>query len=82
MLTDRITPGSEVITNSLTFCATANAIIHSNAKPIFGDVEKDSMNIDPEKIEEAITSGTKAIMPVHLAGRPCNMDAIVDIAEI
>jgi len=76
-----IGPGDEVITTPLTFCATANTIIYSGAKPVFVDVEKDTMNIDPALIKKAITSRTKAIMPVHLAGRPCNMDAIMDIAK-
>ncbi len=81
MLVAGIGPGDEVITTPLTFCATANAIIHVGAKPVFVDVEKDTMNIDPERIEEAITSKTKAVLPVHLAGRPCNMAAIPDIAR-
>jgi dTDP-4-amino-4,6-dideoxygalactose transaminase len=81
MLVSGIGPGDEVITTPLTFCASANAIIHANAKPVFVDVEKISMNIDPERIEEAVSPRTKAIMPVHLAGRPCNMDAILDIAH-
>jgi dTDP-4-amino-4,6-dideoxygalactose transaminase len=58
----------------LTFCSTANAIIHTGATPVFVDV-------DPAKIEEAITQRTRAIIPVHLAGRPCNMEAIMDIAK-
>jgi dTDP-4-amino-4,6-dideoxygalactose transaminase len=73
--------GDEVITTPLTFCSTANAIIHTGATPVFVDVEKETMNIDPEKIEEAITPRTRAIIPVHFAGRPCNMDAIMDIAH-
>ncbi len=81
MLIAGIGHGDEVITTPLTFCASANAIIHANAKPVFVDVEKDSINIDPEKIEEAFTSRTKAIVPVHLAGRPCNMDAILEIGK-
>jgi dTDP-4-amino-4,6-dideoxygalactose transaminase len=81
MLVSGIRQGDEVITTPLTFCSTANAIIHTGATPVFVDVEKDTMNIDPEKIEEAITPRTKAIIPVHLAGRPCDMDAITDIAQ-
>jgi len=76
-----IGPGDEVITTPLTFCATVNTIIHSGAKPVFVDVDKKTMNIDAAKIEKAITKKTKAIMPVHLAGRPCEMDAIMKIAE-
>jgi dTDP-4-amino-4,6-dideoxygalactose transaminase len=80
MLVSGIGPGDEVITSPLTFCATANAVIHAGATPVFVDVEKSTMNIDPERIEKAVTARTKAIVPVHLAGRPCNMDAIQDIA--
>ena len=71
----------EVITTPLTFCATANAIVHSGATPVFVDIDPDTMNIDPAKIEKAITSKTKAIIPVHFAGRPCNMDKIMAIAK-
>jgi len=81
MLVSGIGNGDEVITTPLTFCSTANAIIHTGATPIFVDVEKETMNIDPVRIEEAITPRTKAIIPVHIAGRPCNMDAIMDIAK-
>jgi dTDP-4-amino-4,6-dideoxygalactose transaminase len=81
MLVAGIGPGDEVITTPLTFCATANAVIHAGAKPVFVDVEKNTMNIDPEKIEDAITPQTKAIVPVHFAGRPCNMDRIGEIAK-
>ena len=73
--------GDEVITTPLTFCATANAIIHSGANPVFVDVDLKTMNIDETKIEKAITEKTKAIMPVHLAGRPCEMDKIMDMAK-
>jgi dTDP-4-amino-4,6-dideoxygalactose transaminase len=71
----------EVITTALTFCSTINAIIHAKAKPVLVDVEADSMNIDPDKIREAITPRTRAILPVHLAGRPCKMDVICNIAN-
>jgi dTDP-4-amino-4,6-dideoxygalactose transaminase len=81
MLVTGVRQGDEVITTPLTFCSTANAIIHTGATPVFVDVEKESMNIDPAKIEEAITPRTRAIIPVHLAGRPCDMDAIMDIAR-
>lgn len=76
-----IRTGDEVITTPLTFASTANAIVHTGATPIFVDVEKETMNIDPEKIERAITPRTRAIIPVHIAGRPCNMNAIMDIAK-
>lgn len=73
--------GDEVITTPLTFCATSNAIIHAKATPVFVDVNRKTMNIDENKIEKAITEKTKAIMPVHLAGRPCEMDKIMAIAK-
>ncbi len=81
MIVSGIGPGDEVITTPFTFCATANTIIHVGAKPVFVDVKKDTMNINPDLIEKAITEKTKAIVPVHFAGRPCNMDAIMDIAK-
>jgi len=76
-----IKQGDEVITTPLTFSATANVIVHQNAKPIFVDINKETLNIDPEKIQEKITEKTKAILPVHMAGRPCEMDEIMRIAE-
>jgi dTDP-4-amino-4,6-dideoxygalactose transaminase len=72
--------GDEVITTPFSFFATAESISSVGAKPIFVDIEADSFNIDPTKIEAAITSKTKAIMPVHLYGRAANMTAIIDIA--
>ena len=68
--------GDEVITPPNSFVASAATIIHLGAKPVFVDV-KDDQNIDENKIEEKITKKTKAIMPVHLTGRMCNMDAIL-----
>ncbi|MFH1429282.1 MAG: DegT/DnrJ/EryC1/StrS family aminotransferase [Candidatus Margulisiibacteriota bacterium] len=73
--------GSEVITTAMTFCATANAIIHAGCRPVLVDCEKGSMNISPAAIEKAITKNTRAIVPVHFAGYPCNMDAINMIAH-
>ncbi len=81
MVVTGIRQGDEVITSPLTFCATANAIVHTGATPVFVDVQRDTMNIDPQKLEEAITPRTRAIIPVHFAGRPCDMDAIMDIAK-
>jgi len=72
---------AEVITTPLTFCATVNAIIHAGATPVLADVDPASMNIDPAEIERRITPRTRAIVPVHFAGRPCDMDAIMDIAQ-
>ena len=73
--------GDEVITTAMTFCATVNAIIHSGATPVLADINADTLNIDPKSIEEKITPRTRAIIPVHFAGRPCDMDAIMAIAE-
>ena len=74
-------PGDEVITSPITFPATANVIVHQGAKPVFVDVEERTLNLNPAKIEEKITLRTKAIIPVHFAGHPCRMDAILDLAE-
>ena len=76
-----IGPGDEVITTPLTFCATINAIIHAGAKPVLADVDPVTMNIDPEKVLAKITPNTKAILLVHFAGRPCDMDALCEIAS-
>lgn len=73
--------GDEVITTPMTFAATANVIEHIGAKPVFVDVERKSMNMDPALIEKKITTRTKAIIPVHIAGRPCRMDQIMSIAD-
>ncbi|MCK4584098.1 DegT/DnrJ/EryC1/StrS aminotransferase family protein [candidate division WOR-3 bacterium] len=81
MLAIGIKPGNEVILPSMTFASTANAVIHAGGKPILVDCEKDTMNMDPEDIERQIAPKTKAIIPVYFAGRPCNMDRIVDIAN-
>lgn len=81
LLVSGIGPGDEVITTPLTFCATVNTIIHCGATPVFVDVDRETMNIDADKIEKAITKQTKVIMPVHLAGRPCEMDKIMKIAK-
>ncbi|MFB0564484.1 MAG: DegT/DnrJ/EryC1/StrS family aminotransferase [Candidatus Aminicenantaceae bacterium] len=73
-------PGDEVIVPAHTFVASASAVVNAGGKPVLVDVAKD-FNIDPNKIEEAITPRTKAIMPVHLNGRVCDMDAIMSLAE-
>lgn len=73
--------GDEVITTPLTFCATVNAVIHAGAAPVLADVDAATMNIDAREIERRITPRTKAIIPVHFAGRPCDMEAITAIAE-
>lgn len=73
--------GDEVITTPLTFCASVNAIIHAGCTPVLADVDPKTMNIDPASIEQKITPQTKAILPVHFAGRACDMDAIMAIAK-
>ena len=76
MVATGIGPGDEVITTPMTFCATANSIVHTGATPVFADCRRDTMNIDPAAVEAAITPRTKAIIPVHFAGRPAEMEAI------
>ena len=76
-----IGPGDEVIAPVYTFSATANVVIHTGATPVLVDVRELDANIDPEAIERAITPRTKVIIPVDFAGEPCQMDAILDIAE-
>src|SRR2546422_8445483 len=73
--------GDEVITTSNTFIATAEAISYTGARPVFVDIDPATANIDPERIEAAITSRTKAILPVYLYGRPADLDAVLKIAE-
>lgn len=76
-----IKEGDEVITTPLTFASTANVIIHQGATPVFVDVEGKTGNIDPKEIKKKITKKTKAIIPVHLYGRPCKMDEIMEMAK-
>jgi perosamine synthetase len=73
-------PGDEVIVPSMSFVATANAVWQCGATPVFGDVDPRTFNLDPESAERAITSRTKAIMPVHQLGLPADMDAFADLA--
>jgi dTDP-4-amino-4,6-dideoxygalactose transaminase len=76
-----IQPGDEVIMPSYTFVSTANAFVLRGGVPVFVDIRPDTLNIDETKIEAAITSKTKAIVPVHYAGVACDMDAIMEIAK-
>jgi dTDP-4-amino-4,6-dideoxygalactose transaminase len=73
--------GDEIIIPALTFVATGNAVLQAGFTPVFVDVRRETLNIDPEKIEAAITEKTRAIMPVHLMGKPADMDAIMAIAK-
>jgi dTDP-4-amino-4,6-dideoxygalactose transaminase len=76
-----IGPGDEVITTPMTFAATANVIVHQGAKPVFVDVEPETLNIDAQRIESRITEKTKAILPVHLYGHPCDMEIILGLSQ-
>lgn len=76
-----IGPGDEVITSPLTFSSTANTIIHTGATPVFADIDENTLNIDPVKLEAAVTPRTKAVVPVHFGGQACDMDAILAIAQ-
>ena len=80
MIAAGLRPGDEVITSPLTFCATVNAIIHAGATPVLADVDPATMNLDPAAVEAAITPRTRAVVPVHFAGRPCDMDGIMGLA--
>lgn len=81
MVAAKLDAGAEVITTPLTFCATVNAIIHAGLTPVLADVDPTTQCLDPSAIEAAITPRTQAILPVHFAGRACEMDAIMAIAE-
>lgn len=81
LLAAGVGPGDEVITSPFTFVASAAAIVYTGAIPVFVDIEADSFNIDVSRIEAALTSRTKAIVPVHLFGQPADMDPILDIAS-
>ena len=81
LLASNIKAGDEVITTATTFCSTINAIIHSGATPVLVDIDPNTLNIDANKIEASISKNTKAIIPVHMAGNPCEMDEILEIAN-
>ncbi|MEP6670106.1 MAG: DegT/DnrJ/EryC1/StrS aminotransferase family protein [Chthoniobacter sp.] len=76
-----IQPGDEVITTAMTFCATVNAVVHAGAIPVLADIDPVSKNIDPDEIRRRITPRTRALLPVHYAGRACDMSAIMAIAQ-
>ena len=76
-----IEPGDEVITSPITFVASANCVLYCGGIPVFSDVQEDTFNISPEEIKKKINQKTKAIIPVHLAGHPCDMEEIYRIAR-
>ena len=82
LVTLGIGPGDEVITTPLTFTASVNVIEHVGARPVLVDVEPDTLNIDPGEVEAAITSRTRAILPVHYAGHPVNLDSLRALADV
>jgi len=81
LATLNIGPGDEVIIPDLTFVATANAVSHTGAKSVIVDIDPDTLCISPDAIKQAVTAKSKAIIPVHLYGHPCDMDAINEIAK-
>lgn len=76
-----IRPGDEVVTTPMTFCASVNAILHAGAVPVLADIDPVTLNIDPARIAGKITRKTRAVLPVHFAGRLCDMEAILGIAR-
>jgi perosamine synthetase len=80
LLANGIGPGDEVITSPFTFIASINSILYCGARPVFVDIEEDSFNINPALMEQAVTPSTKALMPVHLYGYPCDMAPIMEMA--
>jgi len=76
-----IGPGDEVITTPMTFCATVNAILHAGAKPVLADCDPVTYNLDPKQVARKITRKTRALLPVHFAGRPCDMRGLMRLAK-
>jgi dTDP-4-amino-4,6-dideoxygalactose transaminase len=72
-------PGDEVITSPITWPATANVIVHAGAKPVFADVRDSDLNLDPKRVAELVTERTKAVMPIHLAGQPADLDPLLEL---
>jgi len=81
LLAAGIGPGDEVITTPLTFCATVNAILHAGARPVLVDCDRETGNLDPARVAGRIGPRTRALLPVHLAGRPCDVEALAEIAR-
>jgi dTDP-4-amino-4,6-dideoxygalactose transaminase len=76
-----VRPGDEVITSTWTFCSTVNVILHMGAKPILVDIEPETLNLDPARVAEAVGAKTRAIMPIHFAGHPAEMERILEKVE-
>lgn len=76
-----ISQGDEVVTTPITFAASANCVLYCGGRPVFADIDADTYNISPQEMEKKITNRTKAIIPVHYTGQPCDMDAIMKIAQ-
>lgn len=81
LLANGVGPGDEVITSPFTFIASVNTILFVGARPVFADIDEATFNIDPERLMAAITPRTKAVMPVHLYGQPCDMEPITALAR-
>ena len=81
MLAAGIGPGDEVITTPLTFCATANVVVHAGATPVFADVDPKTFNLDPQAATAAMTSRTRALLPVHFGGRPADVGTFRGLAR-
>ena len=75
-----ISSGDEVITSPITFAASSNAVLYCGGKPVFADISSDTVNLDPDQFKEKITSKTKAVIPVHFSGHPCDMEKIHEVA--
>ena len=81
LVVSRIGVGDEIITSPLTFCATANVAVHQGAVPRFADIDPVTLNLDPSRVAEAVTTRTKVLLPVHFGGLPCAMSALNEIAR-
>ena len=81
LVTQGIGPGAEVITTPMTFAASVNVIEHTGARPVLVDVEPDTLNLDPRALEAALTERTRAVLPVHYAGHPADLDPIAELAR-
>ncbi len=81
LVVSNVGPGDEVDTSPLTFCATANVVVHQSATPIFADIDPHTLNVSVEAVEAAITDRTKALLVVHFGGLPCDLEGLTRLAE-